>query len=50
MDRGGQRRGVVRGVDPLLSSETGLPVVVADSPLESVVFGAGASLEEIAVR
>jgi rod shape-determining protein MreB len=41
---------LLRGVDQLLSSETGLPVLVADSPLESVVLGAGASLEETAVR
>jgi rod shape-determining protein MreB len=40
---------LLRGVDQLLSSETGLPVLVADSPLESVVLGAGTSLEETAV-
>jgi rod shape-determining protein MreB len=40
---------LLRGVDQLLSSETGLPVVVADSPLECVVLGAGTSLEETAV-
>jgi rod shape-determining protein MreB and related proteins len=40
---------LLRGVDQLLSSETGLPVVIADSPLECVVLGAGASLEEITV-
>jgi rod shape-determining protein MreB len=37
---------LLRGLDRLLSSETGLPVVVADSPLECVVLGAGNSLEE----
>ena len=37
---------LLRGLDRLLSSETGLPVVVADSPLECVVLGAGSSLEE----
>jgi rod shape-determining protein MreB and related proteins len=37
---------LLRGLDLLLSSETGLPVVVADSPLECVVLGAGSSLEE----
>src|SRR4051812_48086771 len=40
---------LLRGVDQLLSSETGLPVIVADSPLECVVLGAGTSLEETAV-
>src|SRR6266511_328984 len=40
---------LLRGVDQLLSSETGLPVVVADSPLDCVVLGAGSSLEETAV-
>jgi rod shape-determining protein MreB and related proteins len=37
---------LLRGLDRLLSSETGLPVVVADRPLECVVLGAGSSLEE----
>jgi rod shape-determining protein MreB len=37
---------LLRGLDRLLSSETGLPVVIADSPLECVVLGAGSSLEE----
>ena len=40
---------LLRGVEQLLSFETGLPVVVADFPLESVVLGAGASLEETAM-
>ena len=37
---------LLRGLDKLLSAETGLPVVVADAPLECVVLGAGSSLEE----
>ena len=37
---------LLRGLDRLLSSETGLPVLIADSPLECVVLGAGSSLEE----
>ena len=37
---------LLRGLDQLLSSETGLPVVVAEKPLECVVLGAGSSLEE----
>src|SRR5205085_1153607 len=40
---------LLRGIDRLLSSETGLPVLVADSPLECVVLGAGSSLEESGV-
>ena len=41
--------GLLRGFDRLLGSETGLPVVVAEAPLECVVLGAGSSLEEEAV-
>ncbi len=37
---------LLRGIDQLLSSETGLPVLVAEAPLECVVLGAGSSLEE----
>ena len=40
---------LLRGFDLLLSSETGLPVIVADNPLECVVLGAGSSLEESAL-
>jgi rod shape-determining protein MreB and related proteins len=40
---------LLRGIDRLLSAETGLPVLIADAPLECVVLGAGASLEESAV-
>jgi rod shape-determining protein MreB and related proteins len=40
---------LLRGIEHLLSAETGLPVVIADAPLECVVLGAGASLEESAV-
>jgi rod shape-determining protein MreB len=40
---------LLRGIDRLLGSATGLPVVIADSPLECVVLGAGASLEESAL-
>jgi rod shape-determining protein MreB len=40
---------LLRGIDQLLSSATGLPVVIADRPLECVVLGAGASLEESAL-
>jgi len=40
---------LLRGIDRLLSSATGLPVVIANTPLECVVLGAGASLEESAL-
>jgi len=40
---------LLRGIDRLLSAETGLPVLIAETPLECVVLGAGASLEESAV-
>jgi rod shape-determining protein MreB len=40
---------LLRGIDRLLSSQTGLPVLVAEAPLECVVLGAGSSLEETAV-
>jgi rod shape-determining protein MreB and related proteins len=40
---------LLRGIDRLLGSATGLPVVIADAPLECVVLGAGASLEESAL-
>jgi rod shape-determining protein MreB len=37
---------LLRGIDRLIAAETGLPVVVAERPLECVVLGAGSSLEE----
>jgi rod shape-determining protein MreB len=40
---------LLRGIDGLIGSETGLPVLIADAPLECVVLGAGSSLEEDAV-
>lgn len=36
---------LLRGIDRLLSQETGLPVHPADHPLESVVLGAGIALD-----
>jgi rod shape-determining protein MreB len=41
--------GLLRGMDRRLAAETDLPVLVADAPLECVVLGAGASLEESAL-
>jgi rod shape-determining protein MreB len=37
---------LLRSLDRRLAAETGLPVNVADAPLQCVVLGAGASLEE----
>ncbi len=38
---------LLRGLDRLISDETGLPVVVADDPLTAVALGTGKVLEEI---
>ncbi len=34
------------GLDQLLHDETGMPILIADDPLDSVVMGSGQSLEE----
>ncbi len=36
---------LLHGLDARLSSETGMPIVIADNPLHSVAVGAGQSLE-----
>jgi rod shape-determining protein MreB len=38
---------LLRGLDKLLGEETGLPVNVADEPIESVVLGTGKVLQEL---
>jgi rod shape-determining protein MreB len=38
---------LLRGLDRLLSQETGMPVTLPDDPLSAVVLGAGRALEEI---
>jgi rod shape-determining protein MreB len=38
---------LLRGLDTLLQTETGLPVTIADSPLTTVALGAGQALEEL---
>jgi rod shape-determining protein MreB len=38
---------LLRGLDRLISEETGMPVMVTDDPLSSVVLGTGRALEEI---
>jgi rod shape-determining protein MreB len=38
---------LLRGLDQLLSKETGLHVTVAEDPLTAVVLGTGAYLEQL---
>jgi rod shape-determining protein MreB len=38
---------MLRGLDRLIRSETGLPVAVADDPISAVVLGAGRALDEL---
>ena len=38
---------LIRGLDELIKKETGMEVIIADSPLESVVAGAGLVINEI---
>lgn len=38
---------LIRGMDKLLAEETGLPVNVADEPIEAVVLGTGKVLQEL---
>jgi rod shape-determining protein MreB and related proteins len=40
---------LLRGIDKLISEETGLPVHVADDPLTAIVIGTGKTLDEIDV-
>jgi rod shape-determining protein MreB len=52
MDRGIVLTGggaLLRGLDQRLANETGMPIVTADKPLQSVVMGSGACLEEFEV-
>ncbi|MCK5843135.1 MAG: rod shape-determining protein, partial [Victivallales bacterium] len=38
---------LLKGIDTLLSEETGLPVFIADDPLTAVAIGTGFILQEI---
>ena len=38
---------LLRGIDKLISEETGLPVHIADDPLTAVAVGTGKVLDEI---
>jgi rod shape-determining protein MreB len=39
--------GMLRNLDRLLTRETGMPVMVADNPLDCVAIGTGRALENI---
>ena len=45
-DRADRRRRAARGLDDRLREETGMPVHVADNPLDSVVLGTGKCVED----
>jgi rod shape-determining protein MreB len=38
---------LLKNLDKLLREETGLPIIVAESPLTAVVIGSGRALEEL---
>jgi rod shape-determining protein MreB len=38
---------LLRGIDRLISEETGMPVTITDDPLSAVALGTGRALEEI---
>lgn len=38
---------LIRGLDKLITRETGIPVFVAEDPLDCVALGTGKVLEEI---
>jgi rod shape-determining protein MreB len=38
---------LLHGLDARLATETGMPIVIADNPLQCVVFGAGRCLEHL---
>jgi rod shape-determining protein MreB len=40
---------LLRGLDILLREETGLPIIIAEEPLDAVVMGTGRALNEIAL-
>jgi len=40
---------LLRNLDKRLNKETGLPIIIADDPLSSVVLGSGQALEDIDV-
>ena len=40
---------LLRGLDVRIANETGMPIITVDRPLQSVVLGSGACLEEFEV-
>jgi rod shape-determining protein MreB len=40
---------LLKNLDKLLREETGLPIIVAESPLTAVVLGSGKALEELSL-
>jgi rod shape-determining protein MreB len=40
---------LLHGLDARLAAETGMPIVIADNPLQSVAFGAGQCLEQLGI-
>jgi rod shape-determining protein MreB len=40
---------LLRGLNQRLAGETGMPIITAERPLQSVVLGSGACLEEFEV-
>lgn len=40
---------LLRGIDILLREETGLPIIIAEEPLDAVVLGTGQALSELAL-
>jgi rod shape-determining protein MreB len=40
---------LLHGLDARLAAETGMPIVIADNPLQSVAFGSGQCLEQLGV-
>jgi rod shape-determining protein MreB len=40
---------LLHGLDARLAAETGMPIVIADNPLQSVAFGAGQCLEQLPI-
>ena len=38
---------LLKNLDKLLREETGLPIIIADSPLTAVVMGSGKALDEL---
>ena len=41
--------GLLKGLDARLNQETGLPIIIADDPLSTVVLGSGKALDELAL-